>query len=447
MTDTPLRILSFDVSNILRVAAVHIDVKGNVVELTGKNRNGKSSTIDALWMALGGKEMIPPDPIHDGAEVGTVIVNIGDAAGPKYKVTRTLKRRDDGTFATSLTLASPDGAKFEKPQKILDDIIGALSCDPLDFISKKPADQFEILKKFVPGFDFDADARAHKADFDKRTEVNRDAKQRRAQADGIVIPEAPLERQNEAALVAELAGASDQNGRVQGFRNRIAELKRSIAAAEGQAAADRLRAEELERQAADYRKSADLQDTEVANLQLELSDAGDEPPTVDTTAVQAAISAAREANAAFDAAERARTEKTRLSTEATGLEDQSKALTKALEDREAARAKAIAEAKLPVPGIAFGDGILLLDGHPLSQASQAQKLSVAIAIATALQPRLRFVTTKNAALLDEDSWAALVKLAEEQDLLVIAETVNSSRPGAVVIEDGHVRGVMKQAAE
>src|SRR5438128_2242495 len=100
----PLRILSFDVSNILRVAAVHIDVKGNVVELTGKNRNGKSSTIDALWMALGGKEMIPPDPIHDGAEVGTVIVNIGDAAGPKYRVTRTLKRRDDGTFATSLTI-------------------------------------------------------------------------------------------------------------------------------------------------------------------------------------------------------------------------------------------------------------------------------------------------------------------------------------------------------
>ena len=102
---------------------------------------------------------------------------------------------------------------------------------------------------------------------------------------------------------------------------------------------------------------------------------------------------------------------------------------------------------MPVAGIGFGDGVLLLNGHPLSQASQAEKLSVAISIAVALQPRLRFVTTKSAALLDEQSWQALVALAEKQNLLVIAETVNSSRPTAVVIEDGAVRGAKQQAAD
>ena len=48
------------------------------------------------------------------------------------------------------------------------------------------------------------------------------------------------------------------------------------------------------------------------------------------------------------------------------------------------------------------------------------------------------ITTKNAALLDKDSWKALVDLAEQQNLMIIAETVQSDRPTAVVIEDGRV---------
>ena len=38
----------------------------------------------------------------------------------------------------------------------------------------------------------------------------------------------------------------------------------------------------------------------------------------------------------------------------------------------------------------------------------------------------------------KDSWKALVDLAEQQNLMIIAETVQSDRPTAVVIEDGRV---------
>lgn len=445
--EKPLRILGWDVENILRVVAVHIEPSGRVVELTGKNRNGKSSTIDALWMALGGKEMIPPEPIHDGAEIGTIIVDIGDDSGLKYKVTRKLKRKEDGDFATSLTVASADGARFEKPQQILDGLIGALSCDPLAFMAMKPEAQFDTLKKMVPGFDFDASARADKEDFDKRTIANREAKTRRTRAEGIDIGKAPLDRQDEAALVAELAGAADKNSLVQQHRNRISELRNKVAAAEASAETSRVRIAQLTAEIDALRIAAEKSDDEAAAAALEISDAGDEPPTVDTTELQAKITQARADNAAYDAAERAKAERTRLAEEAARFERESAALTKAMEERAVAKAKAISEAKIPVPGISFGDGVILLDGHPLSQASQAQKLSTAIAIAVALQPRLRFVTTKNAALLDDDSWEALVKLAEEQDLLIIAETVNSDRPSAVHIEDGYVRGAARQAAE
>ena len=54
----------------------------------------------------------------------------------------------------------------------------------------KPREQFEALRSFVPGVDFDALDAANKKDFATRTEVNRDAKQARAAAAGVrsVIP-------------------------------------------------------------------------------------------------------------------------------------------------------------------------------------------------------------------------------------------------------------------
>ncbi|MGY4224413.1 hypothetical protein ACVMIH_001774 [Bradyrhizobium sp. USDA 4503] len=444
---SPLKILSLDVENVLRVRAVRIQPNGNVLELTGRNRQGKSSVIDALWAALGGEKMIPADPVHDGAKMGNIVVDIGDAAGLKYRVTRRIKKKDDGDWSTSLTIENEDGFRSDKPQQILNTLIGALSCDPLDFISKKPKEQFDLLKSFVSGVDFDAIAKADEEDFKARTDINRDAKAKRVQADGIRIdPEAPTERQDEAKLVAELAAAGETNAAAERYRADIAARKQKAAVLDTAAEAARRRVEDLRTQIASLEAAADRDETEAANIRLEVAEAAI-PDLVDTADLTARITAAREANARFGAAERARADRTRLDEEAAALEKRSEELTNAMAAREAAKKKAVAEAEMPIAGISFGEGTILLDGHPLAQASQAQKLSLAVAIAMKLQPRLRFLTTKHAALLDDESWAALVRLADEQDLLVIAETVNSNRPTAVVIEDGHVRGAKQQAAE
>ncbi|SEB95933.1 ATP-binding protein [Bradyrhizobium erythrophlei] len=445
---TPLKILSLDVENMLRVRAVRIKPDGNILELTGRNRQGKSSVIDALWAALGGEKMIPADPVHDDAKMGTVIVDIGDATGLKYRVTRRIKKKDDGDWSTSLTIENEDGFRSDKPQQILNTLIGALSCDPLDFINKKPKEQFDLLKTFVAGVDFDAIAKANDTDFDERTRVNRDAKALRTRSDAIVIDEtAPTEQVDEAALVRELAEAADKNGAVQRFRSEQAARRQRAAERDAAAETARQRIAQLQTEIVALTDQVDADETAAAELRLEISEAGDEPLTVDTQELQAKITAARDTNAKVAAATRSRTEKERLAGEAAALEERSDTLSKAIAARETEKQEAIARAEMPVPGLSFGDGVILLDGHPLAQASQAQKLSLAVAIAMKLQPRLRFLTTKHAALLDDESWAALVRLADEQDLLVIAETVNSSRPTAVVIEDGHVRGAAQQAAE
>jgi predicted ATP-dependent endonuclease of OLD family len=56
-----LRIVSLHASNVKKLKAVTITPKGNVVTLTGANGAGKSSVLDSIWYALGGKDGISFD--------------------------------------------------------------------------------------------------------------------------------------------------------------------------------------------------------------------------------------------------------------------------------------------------------------------------------------------------------------------------------------------------
>jgi hypothetical protein len=312
-----------------------------------------------------------------------------------------------------------------------------------------PAKQFDLLKKFVPGVDFDALANAHDEDFKARTDVNRDLKALHAQIAAVMPAPAdlPTERVDESSLVSALESAGNHNADIVHRRGIREQAARDVEIAKATAVKDRARAAELRAQADAMDKQAEGQEAHVARLQQKLEAFPPIPDPIDTAAVRAEIESARASNARFDDAARVLKDLEALRTRATALEQKSEALTKAIEDRKEAKATAVAAAKMPVEGITFGDGFLMLNGHPLDKASQAEKLQLAIALAAALQPKLRFITTKSGALLDDESWAALAAMAEQMDLLVIAETVNSQRPTAVVIEDGHVRGALRQAAE
>src|SRR5690606_29737088 len=141
---------------------------------------------------------------------------------------------------------------------------------------------------------------------------------------------------------------------------------------------------------------ARAQDAEADELSERLANAEPLPDPIDTSAIRAEIARAREHNVLVEHATR------RLETiiEAEGLEQQSEALTRAMEDRNEAKAKAIAAASLPVPGLAFGDGTVTLAGVPFDQASDAEQLRASVAIAMALNPRLRVLRVRDGSLLD-----------------------------------------------
>lgn len=434
------------VDNYMRVQHVDLEPKPGINEVTGLNGAGKSSLLNAL-STLGGKRNIAWKPIHDGAQEARIVIGMDGVGEVPVRMIRTFKTNDSGEIVDTVVIEGPGGARFPKPQALLNAIVGEFSFDPLSVLSMDKGRLQSVLEKFVPDFDFAADKIAFDADFDARTDVNRRLKDVKSQVAGITVPsDTPAEPIDESALVAELQQVGEHNTSIEtrkANRQRLAdEIVRHRAEADG-----------YETQAADYRRLADEADAKAAALRAEadgndkrLADAGPMPDPKDASAITARIERARFINAGVAELKR----RNALIATADRLQAEADELTKKLDARRAARAETILSAKMPVDGLSFDDdGTVLFNGQPLEQASQAEKIRVSVAIAAALSPKLKVAIVKDGSLLDRNSWALLDKYAEEHGLQLFVETVDSSRPTAIVIEDGRVAGdeAHKAAAE
>lgn len=336
-----MKIVRLTAENVKKIRVVEITPSGAVVQITGRNGSGKSSVLDAIWWALAGTKHIQSVPIRKGATSARVTLDMGEIV-----VTRRFTEKD-----STLTVENAEGARYRSPQRMLDDLIGALSFDPLAFSRMEPKAQFEELKRLVPlEIDVDQLDGLNRADFADRTEVNRQAKAARAQADGIVVPgDLPAEPIDAKALMDQIDRAAAVNAGIERRKLRLSFI----------AAAERLEKE-----------SADLTETMAARVK--------------------------------------------------------------------AKETAIAAAKMPVDGLAFGEGVILYGGIPFDQASSAEQLRVSTAIAMAGNPKLRVLRIKEGSLLDEDGLELIRAMAEGGDYQVWIEQVNTSGKVGIVMEDGSI---------
>lgn len=436
MTDLPLHILALQAENFAKIKALRITPDGRLVELTGKNANGKSSVLRLIWSALGGADSFPEVPIRVGETKAVGQLDIGDATGLKYRATLRFTLQDDGSFTHTLTVENADGARYNSPTTMMKNLLGSLTFDPLVFAEADSAEQLKMMRAFVPGVDFAAIDRANKTDFATRTDVNRRAKDLKAQAAGVIVPDdAPNALVDVEALVDKLTKASTFNSEIDQRQARRDELAQKIVVWRQEAVDGRALAVDLRRQADEAEAEAKASEDEANAQQKRLDEAEALPEKADAEALQAEISRATVSNAIFERVQR----KADLEAQAKAAEDESEALTKAMDDRKADVAKKVKAAGLPVEGITLDDDKVLLDGLPLSVASDAQRLVVSLKICAAMNPKLRVATVTGGEKLDEDALALLAKTAQDLDLQIWMERVDNTGKVGFVLQDGEVK--------
>lgn len=426
------KIIRLEAENVKRLRAVDItpDPARGVVIIAGQNGQGKTSVLDSIAMAFGGGDEIPAMPVRAGAEKARIVVELEDLV---------VRRTFTAAGGTALVVENKEGARYQSPQAMLDKLTGKLMFDPLAFIKLEPKKRGEALRRLV-GLDFTAIDAERKKLYDERTLVNREVDRQRAGLSMLEhYPDAPATEINPAEVVAELEAAQKHNAKLEGLRNTADEDAEELKDLNTQA--DKLAKEIAELEARLFNlkaahadmvnsripKAANLRDASAkAVVEFKLID---EAPIRQRLADVAGINRQVQANAVRAKAEAALKER----------EEKSAALTRAIEACDDGKKKALAAAKFPVEGLSFDDSGVLFNGVPFEQASGAEQLRVSVAMAAALNPKLKVMIVRDGSLLDDNSMALLAELAATYGLQVFVERVGGDDPASIIIEDGAVK--------
>lgn len=413
-----MKIIKLTAENLKRLQAVEITPSGHLVKISGRNAQGKSSVLDAIWYALGGGDALPAKPIRDGAEAAKVTLDLGDLV-----VTRRFT-----AAGSRLLVQGKDGARFPSPQGVLDRLIGRLAFDPLAFLRLDPKRQADTLRDLV---ELDEDLEALDAEreraYQERTTVNREVKQLDGRLAGFELPaDTPTEEISASDLLERLQQTLDAQRDWDQCEQRLIRTRQTYQQCQS-------RIETLERQLREARDQL----AELADAGRALAETLERQPRPDTSGLQAQLADIEARNArARQARERAD-----VHQQLSDAQQRSQALTDRIGEIDRRKAAAIRSARFPLDGLGFDGHTVTYRGLPLDQASRAEQLRVSMAIAMAANPRLRVIRITDGSLLDSDSLALIEAMAAAGDYQVWLETVDETGAIGIVIEDGRVAAV------
>lgn len=421
-----MKILKLVAENFKRLRAVDITPESNIVTISGRNAQGKTSILDAIWAALAGAKHIQSEPMRKGAKKGKIRLEMGNQS---VELVIERKFTEGGPAKGTLTVTTAEG--YTPPggaQAVLDALIGALCFDPLAFTRMDRGDQFSELREIVHlEIDLEQMDKQNAADYERRRQLNAEAKQLRARAAVPVDPGLPAESIDEDALLEQMELASQTNSGIDSEQQRRERVAFQIDVHRGAVATILKEIEALHMKANEREKLADDTARDLAALDPL-------PLKVDVSAIRLQLGTAKQTNAAIET----RNAVQRIAKQEEEIEATTELLTESIKARDEAKREALAAAKFPVPGLGFGEGIVTYNDLPFDQASSAEQLRVSLAIAMESNPKLRVIRIEDGSLLDSDSLAAIQAMAEEHDYQIWMEVVDSSGLLGIVIEDGTV---------
>lgn len=404
-------LLSLEASNFKKLRAVRITPAGEIVEIRGRNAQGKSSVLDAIEAALCGRHSIPARPVRGSESRAEIKLDFGN-----FVVRREIK--PDGKHALKITSSDPGQTSN---QEFLDELLGEISFDPYAFVRLKPREQAERLREALGIDTAELDA-SRKAAFEERTLVNREVQRLEGAIAEAPFPDGPDQPIDLTAELRELERIQVNNRIKERADADVARLRELASLADARVAA-------LETALVEAKKQAGLAHGEVGGA----VEAAHGIEVEDVAPVQGRIATAEQRNAVY----RQRKARRDLGDQLAAKGGEAHELTARIEEIDEAKKQLLDTSRIAIPGLGLSEDAVTLNGQPLEQASQAERLRFAIALGLALNPKIRVLLIRDGSLLDEDSLRIVADMAREAKAQVWLERVGTEGRG-VLIEDGEV---------
>lgn len=404
-----IKINKLEIENVKRVRAVQVvpSEKGLTV-LGGKNNQGKTSVLDSIAWALGGKKYQPSNPRREGS-VTPPSLRVELSNG--LIVERKGKNSD-------LKVIDPSGNKAG--QTLLDSFIEELALDLPKFMEATSKEKARTLLEIIGVGDklFELDNLENKL-YQERLAIGKiaDTKKKHAQ-----------EMPRHEGVPEELISASDLIKQQQDILGRNAEKerkRRNLAHLED----ENKRLKEILQ---DYQTKLEANENDLVEARKSAIDLHDES----TAELEANIAKIDEINAKI----RTNLEKDQAEQEAEYYGQQYKDLNEEIDAIRKERLDLLKGADLPLPGLSVVDGELTFNGQHWDNMSGSEQLRVATAIVRKLKPECGFVLIDKLEQMDIDTMKEFGKWLEKEDLQAIATRVSSGEECQIIIEDGYVVG-------
>lgn len=411
-----MKINRLEIENVKRIHAVMIEPsKDGLTIIGGKNRQGKSSVLDAIAWALGGNKYKP-----------TQAANADSTIPPRLKVIM-----DNGLVVerkgknSDLKVTDPEGQKGG--QQLLDSFVEELAINLPKFMEATGKEKANTLLQIIGvGPQLAELEQKEKGLYQERLYVGRTADQKeKFAAEQPYYPDAPEEPVSASELIREQQEILARNGQRQQWRREHDSILEKIMKTE----------DEIESHEASIRA-----------LKARLGELDEQRKASEKTPAELKMESTEELERSIDNIElinrkvRANLDKAKAEEDAKQYRDQYTELTNAIEDVRRQKTSLLDSADLPLPGLSVKDGELIYNGQQWDNMSSAEQMIVSTSIVRKLNPKCGFVLLDKLEAMDLDTLKEFGAWLEQEGLQAIATRVSTGDECSIVITDGYVEG-------
>ena len=448
-----MKITKIKIRNLFGIKETELD--GRSIEISGKNGTGKTSVIDSIRYALTNKsdrDYI----IRNGESEGEILIE----AGADLYINRK-KRTDKADYKS----VKEQGRETSNPESMLKTLFTPLQLNPIEFTQMSKAEQNRIILDLIefnwdlnwikeqfgeipPDVNYEQnilqvlnDIQSEKGYyFQERQNINRDIRNNKALIEEISkdIPsnynaekwenynlsdkyhELEEIRHNNDLINRAKAFKDSYDNKVRGYQ---AEKEIAITSNEKAIASEKLKTLNIKLEAKNQTIEAEYE-AKIAKLDKDTGTANDyiDRDVIDTSELSDEIAYAEAMKKHLNEFARM----SRKQEETDLLTEKSNELTDKIELARNLPGEILKTATLPVEGLTVKDGIPLIDGLPVTNLSEGEKLELCVDVAISKSSNLQIILIDGVERLSDENRDRLYKKCKEKGLQFIATRTTNS---------------------
>ncbi|MCM1136896.1 MAG: AAA family ATPase [Clostridium sp.] len=407
-----IKINELKIENVKRIKAVQLEPKAEGLTIIGgRNRQGKTSVIDAIAWALGGERFRPSAAQREGSltppdlrvELSNGLVVERRGKNSELKVTDKNGRRGG--------------------QQLLNEFVEQLALDLPRFMQASGKEKANTLLQIIGVGEQLVALELQEQDlYNRRRSIGQIASQKAKYAEELPFDAtAPTEPVSISELIQEQQEILARNGSKRLKREQAAQLQAEAERLRKQLAEMQQRLAEMQARYDEVCHSLEIAQKSAADLQEE-----------STAELEASIANIEQLNRRVQS----NLDRERALDEAAHFQAEYDGLTAELEKVRQSKLDLLAGADMPLPGLSVDGGELVYKGQRWDNMSASEQLRVAVAVVRRLNPNCGFVLLDKLEQMDMATLQEFGSWLEAEGLQVIATRVSTGEECSIIIENG-----------